>query len=215
MFKLIIGNKNYSSWSLRPWLVLRMLDEPFTEHQIPLYQADSKERIRAVSPTGRVPLLIDGQLAIWDSLAIFEYLAECFPGARLWPLDREARALARAVSAEMHSGFLALRENCPMDITHEGKTLPNLPAVQADIERIVAIWENLRQRFQDDGPFLFGHFTLADAMYAPVVTRFKTYGVELPPASQAYSDHILSLPAMREWCAAARAEIAAGMLAPY
>lgn len=214
MFKLIIGNKNYSSWSLRPWLVLRMLDEPFTEHPIPLYQPDSKARIRAVSPSGRVPLLIDGQLAIWDSLAILEYLAECFPGARLWPLEREPRALARAVCAEMHSGFAALREHCPMDLAHEGKPLPELPAVRADIERVVAIWEGLRARFLDDGPFLFGHFSIADAMYAPVVTRFKTYGVTLPPASQAYAEHILALAPMREWYAAARAEVAAGLVAP-
>ncbi|TCP14935.1 glutathione S-transferase [Crenobacter luteus] len=214
MFKLIIGNKNYSSWSLRPWLVLRMLDEPFTEHSIPLYLPDSKARLRAVSPSGKVPLLIDGQLAVWDSLAILEYLAECFPGARLWPVEREARALARAVCAEMHAGFAALREHCPMDLVHEDKSLPELPAVRADVERVIAIWEGLRARFLDDGPFLFGHFSIADAMYAPVVTRFKTYGVALPPAAAAYAEHILALAPMREWYAAARAEVAAGMVAP-
>ncbi|BAK78184.1 glutathione S-transferase domain protein [Pseudogulbenkiania sp. NH8B] len=210
MFTLVIGNKNSSSWSLRPWLVLKMLDEPFNEQLIPLFQPDTKSRILAANPAGKVPVLLDGQLRVWDSLAICEYLAECFPAARLWPEDLAERSLARSVAAEMHSGFAALRQHLPMDIVsrHSGFAVPE--AAAADIRRIVELWEELLHGHQDNGPFLFGHFTIADAMYAPVVARFVSYDVALPARSQAYADHILELPAMQQWYDEAEAEIAAG-----
>lgn len=209
MFTLVIGNKNFSSWSLRPWLVLKMLDEPFNEQLIPLGQPDTKSRILAASPSGKVPVLFDGKVRVWDSLAICEYLAECFPAARLWPEESGERALARAVAAEMHSGFAALRQHLPMDIVARRNELDFPEEVGADIHRIVELWEELLHRHQDNGPFLFGHFTIADAMYAPVVTRFVSYGVELPPRAQAYADHILELPAMQQWYDDAEAEITA------
>ncbi|MBI3146867.1 MAG: glutathione S-transferase family protein [Pseudogulbenkiania sp.] len=209
MFTLVIGNKNYSSWSLRPWLVLKMLDEPFNEQLIALDQPDTKSRILAVSPAGKVPVLFDGKVRVWDSLAICEYLAECFPAARLWPEDSAERALARAVAAEMHSGFTALRQHLPMDIVsrHDDFVVPE--AAETDIRRIVEMWEELLHHHQDNGPFLFGHFTIADAMYAPVVTRFVSYGVELPPRAQTYADHILELPAMQQWYDDSETEVAA------
>ena len=208
-FKLIIGNKNLSSWSLRPWLILKTLEEPFEEQLIDLRQSDSKERIRAVSPSGKVPVLVDGAHEIWDSLAIAEYLADCFPGAQLWPKELAVRALARSVVAEMHSGFAALRQHLSMNFVGRKLPAPDLPEVQADILRITEIWENLRLRHQDVGPFLFGHFTIADAMFAPVASRFTSYQVELPPLAAAYRDHMMALPAMREWHAAAEAEVSA------
>lgn len=209
MFKLVIADKNLSSWSLRPWLVLKQLDEPFLEHPIPLRQPDTRERILAISPAGKVPVLLDRQLRVWDSLAICEYLAECFPGAHLWPQDPALRAEARSVSAEMHAGFTALRTHLPMDICGRHDT-PELTAeVHADIQRISTLWEDLRQRHHGEGPFLFGHFTIADAMYAPVVTRFKSYGVALQGMAAAYAEHMLALPAMRQWYADAAAEVAA------
>lgn len=206
-FKLIIGNKNISSWSLRPWLILKHLEEPFEEVKIDLRSPDKKERIREVSPSGKVPVLIDGPHEIWDSLAIAEYLADCFPGARLWPQDATARALARSVSAEMHSGFALVREHLTMNFVARNLPVADLPEVRAEIMRIAEIWENLRLRHLDDGPFLFGHFTVADAMFAPVASRFTSYQVELPPLAVAYRDHLMSLPAMREWQVAAEAEV--------
>jgi len=205
-FTLIIGSKNLSSWSLRPWLILNMLGEPFDELLIPLQKPDTKERIRAVSPSGKVPVLLDGQHEIWDSLAIAEYLNDCFPGAHLWPKEAAARALARSVSAEMHSGFAPLRQHLSMNFVARNLPVPDLPEVQADIVRIAEIWENLRLHHQESGPFLFGQFTIADAMFAPVASRFTSYQVELPPLAAAYRDHMMNLPAMREWHAAAEAE---------
>jgi glutathione S-transferase len=208
MFRLVIGNKNLSSWSLRPWLVLKVLDEPFEEIQIDLRAADVGARIRAVSPTGKIPVLYDRNLAIPDSLAICEYLAECFPAARLWPESSDERALARAVCAEMHAGFAALRENLPMDICAR-KPLPTMtPALERDIERIKTIWHELRARHEAEGPFLFGHFTIADAFFAPVATRFVSYSVPLAGTLSAYIDTLMALPAMREWVAAAQQETA-------
>jgi len=203
---LVIGNKNYSSWSLRPWLLLRQAGIAFDEVRIPLYVAGSKERILEHSPSGKVPALIDGDIRVWDSLAIGEYVAERFPAARLWPQDQAARALARAVSAEMHAGFADLRRhmsmNCRKTFPGKGRT----PEVELDIQRIVSIWQSCRETYGDKGPFLFGHFSIADAMYAPVVIRFATYEVALPPAARAYADVVCNLPAMQAWLAAAREE---------
>lgn len=204
--KLVIGNKNYSSWSLRPWLLMRVLDLPFEELLVPLYGPDSREQLRLHTPSGKVPTLRDGDVVVWDSLAIVEYLAEQYPGVAVWPQDAEVRALARCVAAEMHSGFTALRTHMPMNcrVSHPGRG--HTPEVLADIERIVAVWTECRARFGGSGPFLFGDFTAADAFYAPVVTRFATYGVTLPAVCQDYAEAVLALPAMQEWYAAGRAE---------
>ena len=202
---LVIGNKNYSSWSLRPWLVLKAISVPFSEIRIALRQPDSKSQILHHSPAGRVPVLKDGDFAIWDSLAICEYLADRFPEAGLWPDDIMMRAQARSISAEMHSGFSELRTDMPMDIrSHLTKDVS--PATAIDIERILVIWANCRNSVKTEEPFLFGKFSIADAMFAPVVTRFQTYGVALDPISMAYSKAILDLPAMQEWSAAAKTE---------
>ncbi len=203
---LVIGNKNYSSWSMRPWLVLRHFGIPFDEVRIPLYLPESRPQLETWSPSGLVPLLRDGDLKVWDSLAICEYLNERFPEHRLWPDDRAARAVARAVSAEMHAGFTALRSNMVMNIRarHPGKG--RTPECAQDIERIVALWTDCRARFGAGGDFLFGRFSIADAMYAPVATRFQTYGVELDGAARTYADALLALPALREWMAAGVAE---------
>lgn len=214
-YRLAIGNKAWSSWSLRPWLAMRQTGIPFTEINIRLRQPDSKAQILEHSPSGRVPtLLVDGQ-AIWDSLAILEYLAETHPEARLWPADASARALARSVSAEMHSGFAALREHCPMDLLVRAPMASLPETVAADITRIVALWRDCRRRFGASGAMLFGAFTAADAMYAPVATRFRTYLPDLARygddgTAQAYVDAVFALPAMAEWEEGARRETAAG-----
>ncbi|NJL22645.1 MAG: glutathione S-transferase family protein [Leptolyngbyaceae cyanobacterium SM1_3_5] len=202
---LIIGNKNYSSWSLRPWLVLRQSGLEFAEVRIPLDQPDTGDRIRQYSPSGRVPVLQHDDLTIWESLAICEYIAELAPDRSLWPVDASARAVARAVSAEMHSGFSDLRSQMPVDCRARRPRMAT-PAVQRDIDRIVELWQTCRQQFGGTGDFLFGDFSIADAMYAPVVTRFVTYAVPLPPIAQAYVEAIEQLPAMQEWLAAAAAE---------
>ncbi len=204
---LIIGNKNYSSWSLRPWLVLKQAGIPFREIRIPLYIPESKAEILKYSPSGKVPALIDGDVAVWESLAICEYFADRFPEKRLWPADIKARALARAVSTEMHAGFGALRQhmsmNCRKHLPGKGRT----PEVLKDIERIRTIWNDCRARFGKHGVFLFGHFTVADAMYAPVALRFMTYAVELDSVCSAYANAITSLPAVQQWLGDAEAEI--------
>ncbi|RMC96676.1 glutathione S-transferase family protein [Aquitalea palustris] len=206
MFTLIIGNKNLSSWSLRPWLVLKMLNEPFEEKHIDLTASDCKTRILACNPAGKVPLLIDQQLRIGDSLAICEYLAECFPAAGLWPDDASTRAIARAVVAEMHAGFAALRSELPMNVCGDFPASTPGAAAQADIERISSLWESLRQQHQGNGPFLFGQFSIADAFFAPVVWRFHSYHVALDGHAAAYATHMRQLPAMQEWLAAAQQE---------
>jgi glutathione S-transferase len=211
---LVIGNKNYSSWSLRPWLALRMAGVAFEEVRIPLYDTGSQPEIRRWSPAGKVPVLRDGERTIWESLAICEYAAEeLAPGAGLWPAETAARAHARTISAEMHAGFSALRQALPMNLRAEGARIPIAPAVQAEIDRVVAIWEECRARHgaakpsgASGGPFLFGAFTNADAMYAPVVTRFHSYGVALPPAAQAYAGAVRALAPLQEWTAAGVAE---------
>jgi glutathione S-transferase len=193
---LVIGNKNYSSWSLRPWIAMKVLGMAFDEVRIPLYQPGSKERILGYSQAGKVPILRDGDTVVWDSLAILEYLAERHP--HLWPADRAQRAKARSISAEMHSGFAKLREHMSMNTRKRYPGKGRTPEVLADIARIDAIWSEAK------GPFLFGNFTAADAMYAPVVLRFRTYEVEVRKKS--YMDAMLALPAMQEWIEAAERE---------
>jgi glutathione S-transferase len=211
MLQLVIGNKNFSSWSLRPWLLLKQAGLPFREIPLRLRQADTKAQILAHSPSGKVPALIDGDLTVWDSLAICEYLAEkaSLNHVDLWPADPKARAEARSVSAEMHSGFAALRQQMSMEVAASRPGEGQTPEVLADIARIAALWTSCRERFAAAGPFLFGDFSVADAMYAPVAFRFHTYGVELPPLAAAYRDTLLALPAMQEWAAGARAEVGA------
>lgn len=203
---LYIGNKNYSSWSLRPWLAARQIGFSFDEVIIPLDQPGTRTEILRYSPTGRVPCLVLGDQIIWDSLAICETLAELRPAAKLWPEDPVARALARSVSAEMHSSFQALRQHFPMNIRGRFPQRGVTPAVQEDINRICALWRDCRRRYGAGGSLLFGHFTIADAMYAPVVSRLVTYGVALDEDSRAYVDAVMALSAMVDWVEAAKRE---------
>lgn len=203
---LVVASKNYSSWSLRPYLALAHTGQPFREVVVPLGQADTAAHIAKYSPSGRVPALLHGELAIWDSLAICEYLAEQFPQAKLWPQDTAARALARSVTAEMHSGFANLRNHMPMNLHARKPGEGRAPGVAEDISRITSLWKEYRSRFGQGGPFLFGAFSIADAFYAPVVTRFVTYDVELDAVGAAYRDAVLALPAMKAWTEAARNE---------
>jgi glutathione S-transferase len=205
--KLVIGNKNYSSWSMRPWLAMRASDIPFEEIFIPLYtdQAD-KDRILSVTRSGKVPALIDGDLTVWDSLAIIEYLAERFPDAKLWPQDRASRAHARSISAEMHSGFMALRNECGMNLHRPIGAITLSADARANIARVEEIWSGCRERYGKLGPYLFGAFSGADAMYAPVVHRFRTYAIEVGPQVKAYMETMMALPAFAEWTRAGLAE---------
>lgn len=205
--RLIIAQKNYSSWSMRPWLVLSHFKLPFETRTVWLGQPDTRSQIFQYSPSGRLPCLIDGDLTMWDSLAICEYLAEKFPQHALWPRDAAARAHARSISAEMHSGFAELRASMWMNIRASFAGKGATPAVMADITRIVSIWEDCLAHYE--GPFLFGDFTIADAMYAPVVMRFNTYQPPLPAIAQAYAKRITELPAVQAWIADARVEPAA------
>lgn len=202
--KLVIANKNYSSWSLRPWLALKVAGIPFEEQRIPLDQPDSRARMLAVSPAGRVPVLIDGDAVVWDSLAIGEWLAERHPAAHLWPADPLQRARARSISAEMHSGFHGLRSAMPMNCRSRLPDCGQTVDAIIDIARIIEIWTDALAI--SGGPFLFGAFTFADAMYAPVASRFVTYAVPLPDVCTAYVATLQGLPAMQEWNAAAAAE---------
>jgi glutathione S-transferase len=203
---IYLGNKNYSSWSLRPWLSLKQTGVKFDEEVIPLSEPTTRSTILRYSPSGRVPALKHNELTVWDGLAICEYLAETFPEAKLWPADKAARAVARAVCAEMHSSFAALREHLPMNMRSSFPNRGVTPEVQADINRIAAIWRDCRKRFGEGGPFLFGSFTNADALYALVVSRFRTYKVELDEAAQEYTDAVWALPALQEWLTAAKNE---------
>jgi glutathione S-transferase len=211
-YTLVIGDKNYSSWSLRPWLALKACGVPFEEERIRLRQADSKAEIFRHSPSGKVPALKTDIGVIYDSLSIVEYLAEQHPQAKLWPVDREARAAARSISAEMHSGFQALRNDMPMDLISRFPMPEMSEALDNNIRRVVAVWRDTRERYGQNGPFLLGAFTNADAMYAPVVTRFRTYGVPLSDfgddgTAAAYIDTIYAMPDMAEWLAGAEAEM--------
>lgn len=203
---LVIGNKNYSSWSLRPWLAMKQFGLNFNEIRIALYTPESSSQIRQYSPSGKVPVLLHDNLTIWDSLAIFEYLAEEFSNIYWLPEDKAARAVARSISAEMHSGFQSLRQNMPMNCRARFPGKGMTPEVQKDINRITAIWRECRQNFGTGGDMLFGKFTIADAMYAPVVSRFVTYGVQLDAICKKYAEAVFALPAMQEWLNAASNE---------
>jgi glutathione S-transferase len=206
---LVIGNKNFSTWSLRPWLVLKQARIPFREILIRQYQPNTKAQVLAHSPSGKVPVLRDGDLVIWDSLSICEYLAERFPERQLWPKEVAARAIARSITAEMHAGFQNLRTHCSMPAGPEARNFVPPPEVLQDVARLDATWSDARARFGKGGPFLFGEFTIADAFYAPVVARVHAFGLKLGAEARAYCDTIWSLPALQEWVAAAQAEAAA------
>jgi glutathione S-transferase len=205
---LVIGNKNYSSWSMRPWLALRASNISFEEVFIPLYTDNpaDKQRILSFSRAGKVPSLVDGDITVWDSLAIIEYLAERFPQAKLWPEDRAMRSHARSISAEMHSGFVALRNECGMNLHRPVGAIALSADAKANVARVEEIWRDCRQRYGKGGPFLFGALTGADAMYAPVVHRFRTYAIEVGPEANAYMETMMALPAFREWTEAGLAE---------
>ena len=204
MSTLLIGSKNYSSWSLRPWVFLRKAAFKFTEQIVHFDQSDYQAQIAAQSPSRRVPLLIDDGVKIWDSLAICEYAAEST--GRGLPSDRLARARARSVAAEMHSGFQALRNECPMNVRARDRRVPQTPELRADVARIDEIWSSCRKEHGGGGDWLFGDFSIADAMFAPVFFRFQTYGASLSPASQTYLNHALQDPELRDWQDAALQE---------
>jgi len=203
---LVIGNKAYSSWSLRPWLLMKQAGIPFEELRLSLYSKDARQALLTYSPTGRVPVLKDGANTIWDSLAICEYLAEQYPLMQLWPADVAARAHARSISAEMHSGFMTLRTQMPMNVRRKLPRRAGSHELDADIARIETIWNQCRALHSAQGPFLFGGFCIADAMYAPVASRLHTYGVSLGGAAGQYAAAMQALPAMHEWIAGARTE---------
>jgi glutathione S-transferase len=208
MLKLVIGNKNYSSWSMRPWLAMRASDIAFEEVFIRLYTDDKadKDRILSFSPAGKVPALIDGDVTVWDSLSIIEYLAEKFPQSRLWPEDWARRAHARSISAEMHSGFMALRNECGMNLHRPVGAVALSDDARANVARIQEIWADCHRRYGKEGPFLFGAFSGADAMFAPVAHRFRTYAIEMTDDARHYFDAMMSLPAFQEWTRAGLAE---------
>lgn len=204
---LVIGNKNYSSWSMRPWIAMKAASIPFKEIVIPLYLPGSPEKILQYSPAGKVPILIDGDQTIWDSLAILEHLAERFPDKQLWPSDARARSHARAISAEMHGGFQPLRQHATMNLWLPPKPRPMPDEVLVNVRRIDALWSDCRARYGKGGNFLFSEtFGNADAMYAPVVARFHNYGLSVSPAARAYMDAVMAMPAWREWYDAAMKE---------
>jgi len=203
VYELYIGNRNYSSWSLRPWVLMRALSIPFVEHVVPFDPGTSWRKFRAFSPSGKVPCLVDGTSVVWDSMAIAEYLAERHAG--VWPRDPLARAWARSAAAEMHAGFAALRQRCSMNCGVRVRLAGIPPALQRDLDRVDELWSEGLRRF--GGPFLAGPaFTAVDAFYAPVAFRVRTYGLQLSEGSAAYARRLLALPAMREWDAAALAE---------
>jgi glutathione S-transferase len=203
---LVIGNKNYSSWSFRPWLAMKVAGIPFEETVISLEAKDFKERVLALSGTGKVPVLLDGDTRVWESLSILEYLSEKFPAAGLWPRDLKARAHARTISSEMHAGFMPLRSQLPMNTWRPVKHRALDDAASANVARIDAMWTDCRARFGSGGSFLFGAFGAADAMYAPVVWRFHTYAVGVGAVARAYMQAVMALPAWDEWRRAARQE---------
>lgn len=206
MLKLVIANKLYSSWSMRPWLVLRAFGIPFEEIVIPLRLPESKARVLDYSPSGKVPALIDGDETVWESMAIIETIAETYPGMAIWPEDRAARMHARAISNEMHSGFQPLRQGCPMHLGARYQTPEMTDGIKANIDRLEVIWAEARSRFGAGGPFLYGTFSAADAMYAPVVTRLDTYSIPVSTVTRAYMDRILSHPDVVAWRDAALVE---------
>lgn len=209
--KLVIANKNYSSWSLRPWLLLTELGIPFEEVLIPFGQTfddpEWKRAISAFTPAGKVPALLDGEIQVWESLAIMDHVADLRPDLPVWPRERAARAMARSVAAEMHAGFQALRGACPMNLARQFQPRDRGAKVAADVARITAIWRDARARFGESGPFLFGAFGAADAMFAPVVARFSGYGIDLDPVSAAYAEVVQATRGYQSWRTAALAEL--------
>lgn len=203
---LVIGNKMYSSWSMRPWMLLRELGIPFDEVQIPLYQPDTEQRVRQYSPTGLVPVFVQGDLVAWESIAILDTVADLYPGSAVWPNDPVARAAARSMAAEMHAGFTHLRAACSMNLGKRFAYKDRGEKVQADVDRICAMWRDARERFGRNGPFLFGAFTAVDAMYAPVVSRFETYSLPVDAAVRAYMDAVIRTQSYQEWTSAALEE---------
>ena len=203
---LTLGNKNYSSWSMRPWIAMKVAGIPFKETVISLDAAEFKPTLLRLSPVGKVPVLSDGDVHVWESLAILEYLAEKFPAAKLWPAEPKARAHARAIANEMHAGFVPLRRHCPMNFWRPVKKRELTSDVAANVSRIDEMWSHCRATFGGGGSFLFGAFTAADAMYAPVVSRFSTYAIDVSAPSRAYMDAVMALPAWSEWRAAALRE---------
>jgi glutathione S-transferase len=203
---LVIGNKNYSSWSMRPWIAMKVAGIAFAEEVHSLDAPDFKQHVNRISGSGKVPALADGDIHVWESLAILDYLAERFPDAGLWPSDPAARAHARAVAAEMHAGFVPMRRHLPMNLWRPVKPRELPDDVAANVRRIESIWTECRTRFGQQDEFLFGRFGAADAMYAPVVSRFHTYAVPIGTVARRYMDAVMALPAWAEWRAAALAE---------
>lgn len=203
MLTLVIGNKAYSSWSLRPWLLLAALHIPFEEKQVNLYDEAGKKKLKRISPTGKVPLLIDGEIEVWESTAIFEYLAEKYPDKGIWPKNKAARAQARALVAEMHAGFMPMRRHLPTnfrrDVRRRELTDEAVAEVMTDVARMEAAWAGARRQFGKGGPFLFGKFSAADAMFAPVVNRLHIYDVKVKKETRAYMDAVMALPAWQAW----------------
>ncbi|MCP8937213.1 glutathione S-transferase family protein [Alsobacter sp. SYSU M60028] len=208
MLKLVIANKAYSSWSLRPWILMRALDIPFAEDLIPLDTPEFRPRVSAYKAGSTVPILVDGDVTVWESLAIMDYLADRFPEKQVWPADIKARAFARTISAEMHAGFRGLRAACPMNLRKRYEARDRGELVSRDATRVTELWRRAREGYgaQAGGPFLFGAFTAADAMYAPVVTRFHSYGIEVDASLRPYMDAMLNHPAFVEWQEAAMRE---------
>jgi len=203
---LVIGNKNYSSWSLRPWIALTMAKIPFNETIILLDRPDTARKIAAHSRAGRIPVLHHGKVTVWESLAILEYVADLYPDRHLWPKNAAARAMARAVANEMHAGFSALRNACPMNLRRPRKAVPINAAIRKDVARIEDLWRDCRKKFGKGGKFLFGRFSNADAMFAPVVTRLDTYAIKVGRDTRDYMDAVMATPAFRQWREAALKE---------
>ncbi len=204
--RLAIVNKAYSSWSLRPWLLLTHFGVPFEETVIAMGRPETRSEILNVSPTGKCPALRDGEIVVFESLAIIEYIAENFPHLPIWPRDKPARALARSLSSEMHGGFLALRNHCPTQFLRPVRKIALTPEVESEVARIEAAWADARARYGAGGPFLFGEFSAADAMFAPVVNRFHTYDIPVSPPTRRYMDTIMALPAWKAWITEAEQE---------
>ena len=204
--KLVVANKAYSSWSLRPWILLAHFKIPFEEVVIPMGQPETREAMLQYAPTGKCPSLHDGRISVWESLAIVEYVAELFPEKAIWPRGKAARAQARSLASEMHASFQALRDACPTNFRRAPKAIALSDAVKADVARIEAAWAGARETFGKAGPFLYGRFSAADAMFAPVVNRFHAYAVPVGPATRAYMEAIMALPAWKAWIADGEAE---------
>jgi glutathione S-transferase len=204
--RLVIANKAYSSWSLRPWILLTHFEIPFEEILVQLYLPTTRARLLTFAPTAKAPVLVDGEIVVWESLAILEYIAELSPHLPIWPRDRTARALARALSAEMHAGFMALRQHCPTQFRRPVIKRDLTPEVEANVARLEDAWRDARQRFGAGGPFLFGGFSAADAMFAPVVNRLHIYDAPVAEDTRAYMDAVRALPAWKAWTEGAEAE---------